>query len=293
MNIGFLGFGEAAFNIAFGLNQDRRQVILAYDAMQDHQVMGQLVQKRMEESGVEKKSSPEEVVDGAELIFAAVPSSNTVQLCQQVCGRLREGQFYVDVSASTPDAKKTVWGLVEPSGALFVDGAMMGSLPQNKHKVPIYASGNGARLFQQRMAPYGMNITYISQAPGAASAIKLVRSIYMKGIGALMIETLQAADAYGVSQEVVHSISSSMDNISFEDHLKRLVTGTAIHAARRGKELVGSERMLAERGLNYCMAHAAKEKHELLTAHHFAEKYVTRQPQGWQEIIEAIRNKEG
>lgn len=292
MKIGFLGFGEAAFNIACGLNQDKQHVILAYDAMQDHAVMGQLVKKRVEESGVERRESPEEVVADTDLVFAAVPSSNTVQLCQTVCGKLRRGQFYADVSASTPDAKKKEWGMIEPTGALFVDAAMMGSLPQQKHKVPICASGNGAEQFRQIMTPYGMNITYISPIPGAASAIKLVRSIYMKGIAALMVETLQAADAYNVSEEVICSIANSMDGIPFVDHLNRLVTGTAVHAARRGKELTGSEQMLEERGLNNCMVRAAREKHELLAAEHFAKQYVTWQPEGWQEIIEAIRKKE-
>lgn len=291
MKIGFLGFGEAAFNIACGLNQSRQHDILIYDAMQDHPIMGQLVQKRIEESGVVRKNSPEEVVDGVDLVFAAVPSSNTVQLCQTISGKLREGQFYVDVSASTPDVKKTVWEFVKPSGALFVDAAMMGSLPQKKHEVPIVASGNGAEQFREMMTPCGMQITCISEVPGAASAIKLVRSIYMKGIAALMIETLQGADAYDVADEVIHSISSSMDNIPFEDHLNRLVVGTAIHAARRGKELSGSEQLLEERGLNACMVRAARKKHELLADEHFAEKYVVQQPKSWKEIIKAIQQK--
>lgn len=117
---------------------------------------------------------------------------------------------------------------------------MLGSLPKDKHQVPITASGNGAEKFRELMTPWGMRITLAGEKAGSASAIKLVRSIYMKGIASLMIEMLQAADAYGVADEVVASVSKSMDGISFTSHLDRLVTGSALHCTRRAAELKGS-----------------------------------------------------
>ena len=80
---------------------------------------------------------------------------------------------------------------------------MLGSLPKDKHQVPITASGNGAKVFYDLMSPYGMKINPINEKVGDASAIKLVRSLFMKGIASLMIDTMQAADAYGISDEIV------------------------------------------------------------------------------------------
>ena len=68
---------------------------------------------------------------------------------------LRPGQLYVDVSASTPSTKEKIWAAIQPTGVLFVDAAMLGSLPQKRHKVPITASGNGAAALKERMEPYG------------------------------------------------------------------------------------------------------------------------------------------
>ena len=289
MNIGFIGFGEAAYNIALGFKGEGVSGIRANDAMMDHEVMGKQVHARAEEAGVELVKSAKDVAAWADVLFAAVPSSFTMDVCNAVKDALRPGQVYADVSASTPATKVAIWEAVRGTGVLFADAAMLGSLPQDKHRVPITASGNGAEKFKELMEPLGMRITLAGDKAGAASAIKLVRSIFMKGLASLMVEMLQGADAYGVCDEVVASIGKSMDGIPFERHLTRLVTGTAIHCARRGAELKGSIAMMEEARLEAEMTTAAKHCHEALEKYRFAERYVSAKPEGWREIIEALR----
>ena len=289
MNIGFIGFGEAAYCIALGFSQNGTTGIRANDAMMNHPVMGQQVHNRAKEAQVELVEDPKEVARWADVLFAAVPSSFTMDVCNTVKDELRPGQIYADVSASTPATKKAIWDKIKDTGVLFADAAMLGSLPQDKHRVPITASGNGAEAFKATMEPLGMRITLAGDKAGSASAIKLVRSIFMKGIASLMIETMQAADAYDVSDEIVASLSKSLDGIPFTKHLDRLVTGTAIHCTRRAAELKGSIAMQEESKLAPEMSAAAKHVHEALAPYKFAEKYVTSKPQGYKEIIEAIR----
>ena len=289
MKIGFIGYGEAAYNISLGLGKEGLTGICATDAMMDHPVMGAQVHSRAQQAGVTLLPTNQEVAQWADVIFAAVPSSFTMDVCNDIKSVLRPGQLYVDVSASTPAVKEAIWDAVRDTGVLFVDAAMLGSLPKDKHQVPITASGNGAEQFRDRMTPWGMKITLAGEKAGAASAIKLVRSIFMKGIASLMIDMLQAADAYGVSDEVVASVAKSMDGIPFTSHLNRLVTGTALHCTRRAAELKGSVAMQEEAGLSPEMTLASKHIHESLEAYHFAEQYVGKTPSGWQEIIQAIR----
>lgn len=291
MNIGFIGYGEAAYNISLGLKGEGVSGIRASDAMIDHPVMGKQVHSRAEQAGVTLIASSKEVAEWADVLFAAVPSSFTMDVCNEIKDVLRPGQLYVDVSASTPAIKKAIWEAVQNTGVLFVDAAMLGSLPKDKHKVPITASGNGAEKFQQVMTPYGMKITLAGETAGAASAIKLVRSIFMKGVASLMIEMLQAADAYGVTDEVVASVGKSMDNIPFTSHLDRLVTGSALHCTRRAAEMKGSIALLEEAGLSAEMTTATKHRLEALEPYEFAKAYVDKNPAGYQEIIEAIRVK--
>ncbi len=291
MKIGFIGFGEAAYNISLGLKGEGVTGIIAFDKMAKDPVMGKMVTARAMEAGVTLYGTAKEVAAESDVIFGAVPSSFAMDVCEEIKGVLGEGKVYADVSASTPSVKEKIWDAVKDTGVKFVDAAMLGSLPKDKHRVPITASGNGAALFQELMSPLGMKITAAGEKAGAASAIKLVRSIYMKGIASLMIEMLQAADAYDVSDEVISSISKSMDNIPFTSHLDRLVTGTAIHCHRRAAELKGSVAMLEECGFSPAMTEAAKKRMEDMEAYGFAERYVEKKPDGWKEIIRVMKEE--
>ena len=289
MNIGFIGYGEAAYNITLGFSQNGITGIRANDAMMGHPVMGKQVHARAAEAGVELVSDAKEVARWADVLFAAVPSSFTLDVCNTVKSELRPGQIYADVSASTPATKIAIWEQIKDTGVYFADAAMLGSLPQDKHRVPITVSGNGAEKFKEAMEPYGMRITLAGDKAGAASAIKLVRSIFMKGIATLMIETMQAADAYDVTDEIVASIGKSMDGIPFSQHLDRLIIGSALHAKRRAAEMKGSISMLEEEKLSSEMTTATKHRLEDLIPYNFAEKYVGSKPKNFSEVIEAIR----
>lgn len=289
MKIGFIGFGEAAFNLASGLGSEGLSGIVAFDAMAEDATMGKLVHSRAKQANVTLISDAVTLVQSVDLIIAAVPSTFTLDVCAKIKGHLNSKQIYADVSASTPSAKEQIWNAVKDSGVLFVDAAMMGSLPKDKHQVPITASGNGAEKFKELMTPYNMKIETAGDVAGAASAIKLVRSIYMKGVSVLMMEMLSAADAYGVVDEVVGSIAKSMDKTPFTSHLDRLVTGSAIHSTRRAAELKGSISMLEEAGLDSSMTTAAKERLQSLEAFEFAKKYIETKPNGWQDIIATLR----
>lgn len=289
--MGFIGFGEAAFCIAEGLREEGVKGIVAYDALRGHPTMGAQVAGRAERAGVELLDSACAVAERTDLLFAAVPSSHTLDVCDAIASALRPGQIYADVSASTPSVKEQVWQRIRGSGVLFADAAMLGSLPLDRHKVPIVASGNGAQALIDRMAPLGMRIEKVGENPGEASAIKLVRSIFMKGVASLMIETMQAAHAYRVTDQVVASLAQSMDGIPFTSHLDRLVTGTAIHARRRADELKGSVKMMQECALDHSMASAAQEKHERLVPYAFNERYAQSKPSGYGEIIRILQEE--
>ena len=285
MKIGFIGFGEAAYCISIGLKGEGVHDIVACDVMMTHPEVGKIIESRAFEAGVTLVDSNFEVVRQSEILFVAVPSSYAMSVCDEIYDHLKTGQIYADVSASTPNVKEKVWDRIKDKGVLFVDAAMLGSLPLDKHKVPIMASGNGAAALYEKMTPYGMRITCASEKAGDASAIKLIRSIFMKGLAGLMLEMLEASEHYQVSDQVVKSVGNSLDGIAFQSHLDRLITGTAIHAKRRAAEIKGSIQLCDEAGIECPMTLASKNKHDLLDSYNFPEKFHGIQPKKWQEIL--------
>ena len=142
------------------------------------------------------------------------------------------------------------------------------------------------------MTPYGMDITKVSENPGDASAIKLVRSIYMKGVAALYLELLEAAHEFNIEELVLDSISETMDSKSFKETMNRLVTGSSIHALRRSIELDGSIQMLEASNLNSVMSKAAKNKLERLATFNLKEKFKGQKPNHWlKKLVKRTKKK--
>lgn len=137
MNIGFIGFGEAAFNIAQGLYGEGIQGIKAHDAMQNHEVMGKLVHKRAEEAHVTLVDDSKDLVDWADVVFAAVPSTFTMGVCDEIKDHLRKGQLYVDVSASTPATKQAIWEKSKTPGSSLPMQPCWGPCPKRNTRCPL------------------------------------------------------------------------------------------------------------------------------------------------------------
>lgn len=290
MKLGFIGFGEAASAIASGLGEDGLKEIKAFDAMANDATMGKLVHKRAEATNVELVDSAKDLVESVDIIMTVVPPVLSLGVCEGIVEFLKPGQIYVDVTAALPDNKIKMADMVQAQGALYADVAMLGAVPKNKHKVPITASGLGAAKYKEIMEPYGMKITLAGDTPGSAAAIKLVRSVFMKGIATLMLEMLEAANAYGVTDEVVTSIGKSMDNTAFTDHLNHFIIGSAIHCKRRSGELAGSIDLLEAKNLGSEMTKATKSKLDKLIDYNFMAQFVEKKPADYKEMI-AILSK--
>lgn len=285
VSVGFIGFGEAASELADGFLSEGITNIKAYDVMTNHDVWGEKIKNKAKKLGIELLEDSADILKSSKIVFVAVPANKALEVAQSCIDNLSKGTIYVDVSASTPRIKEQISSHITSVGCLFVDVAMLGSLPVYKHKVPILLSGSGANQFTETMKKYGMNLTNIGTEPGQASAVKLIRSIYMKGVSALNIELLEAAYKYKVEDIVIKSISETMDAFNFEQTMNRLVTGTAIHAERRAFELCGSIEMLSERELDARMTISAKEKLEYFAELNIKEKLNGEKPSNWREVL--------
>jgi 3-hydroxyisobutyrate dehydrogenase-like beta-hydroxyacid dehydrogenase len=288
MNIGFIGFGEVGYEMSQGFLQDGIKEIIAYDPMYDND----FVKERAKAAGVKLVANPVEVLQPeVEIVIVAVPAHHAKNAWESIHQNLTDDILCVDVSTASATVKAEIDKKLLENKGMFVDAALMGPLSVHKHKVPIIASGGGVDRFEELMTPYNMNIEKVSNIPGDATNIKFTRSIYMKGIAALLSEVLELAHELNIADRVVSSISKTMDEKPFAEIINRLITGTAIHSGRRVIELDNVIELLEEHNIAPIMTMATKEKHIAITNHGLRSKFNDKTPDDWKLVIEEMNKK--
>ena len=290
MSVGFIGFGEVGYEISKGLSQAGLLEIYAYDVMQNDPEKGRYIQDKAAVAGVTLLASAKDVVRQCDMILAVVPGAFALKIIQEILDCVDESKYIVDLSTSLPSVKKEEARLVEAKGGHFIDGALMASLSQAHHKVPILVSGSCCAPFIERFTPYGMNITEISANPGDAIAVKFVRSIYMKGLAALGAEMLEAAYVLGVDALVIDSIGDTLDGKSFAFNNNYLVIASAWHGARQVHEMEDVAQMLKHIGVQPTMTKATVQRLEWFRDLNAREYFHEQRPVGCKEMAELWRS---
>jgi 3-hydroxyisobutyrate dehydrogenase-like beta-hydroxyacid dehydrogenase len=285
--LGFIGFGEAGFHIAEGLKEEGFETIYAYDKFWNVEPGSELICARAGKINVELVPGIPELIEKSDMIMSAVSADMAVELARSAAPSLKEDKIYVDINATSPMTKEEIDSIVSPV-ALFVDCAVMGPVPPNKHKVPLSVSGAGARLFTEKMTPFGMKITYMDAPAGSASATKMMRSIFMKGFVVLLLEMLLAARKYQVADEVLASVGKTIASGPFLDKINGLVGRGVIHSERREHEMDEVIATLKAINVDGIMSRATKEKLRWVTNLGLKEYFKGIPPEDFHEIFAAL-----
>ncbi|MDX9872482.1 MAG: DUF1932 domain-containing protein [Clostridia bacterium] len=288
-SLGFIGLGEAAFNMAKGLKKEGFPVIFAYDKFWNIEPQAALIKKRADEAGVVLAPTLEEMLKHSGFIMSAVSANLALPLAEAAAPYLTAGQIYIDLNAASPMTKEKVSATVHSAGAFFTDAAVMGPVPNYGHKVPILACGNGAQIFHDIFKPYGMDITYIGEKAGSASALKMFRSIFMKGFVMLLVESALAGHRYGVEDEVMASIVETLES---EESVAALINGLmcrgVVHSERREHEMDEVIATMQELQMDSIMSKAAKEKLRWCTNQGFREFFGGLPPEDFHDVLTAF-----
>jgi 3-hydroxyisobutyrate dehydrogenase-like beta-hydroxyacid dehydrogenase len=236
MEVAVLGLGEAGGRIASDL-------VAAGCAVRGFDPVRQL-------EGITNAESAAKAVAGVEVVLSINAASVALEVAADVAGALAAGALYADLNTSAPALKRE---LSETVPVQFVDVALVGVVPASGLATPALASGAGAERFAGLLRPLGMPVEVVGTRPGDAAALKLLRSVFMKGIAAAAIESLQAAEAAGVEQHVRSDIAAVLG----EPLLDRLLVGSRAHAARRVDEMHAAAAYVEELGVEPRVSAAA------------------------------------
>ncbi|MGV3628087.1 MAG: DUF1932 domain-containing protein [Betaproteobacteria bacterium] len=234
--LGLLGFGEAAGRLARDFSQAGFTSILGYSRSGARAQPGDLVHQRAQAAGVTLVKTVGTLAKKSDIIIAMTPGKSALPALKKIRKYLRPDHLYVDASSNSAHNMEQAAALVG-NAAKFVDASIMGPVDLMGIKVPFVASGPHAAAFRDLMTPHGMVINVVGANPGDASAMKLIRSVLMKGLAMLLLETMEAAQRRNILDAVIEDSSVTFNEIPFQKIIKRYVGGTAVHCERRIHEM--------------------------------------------------------
>ena len=202
--------------------------------------------------GIPNAASDLEAVSGADVVLSLTTAAHALEAARRVAGALAPGALYADLNTSAPQLKRE---LAAALPVRFADVALVGVVPGHGLAIPALASGAGAGRFAELFRPLGMPVEVVGERPGDAAGLKLLRSVFMKGIAAAAIESIEAARAAGVEGHVRADIAGVLG----EPLLDRLLAGSRAHAARRMHEMQAAAAYVEELGVEPRIATAAAE----------------------------------
>ena len=263
-SIAVIGFGEAGGILGEDLVRTGREVV-AYDILFDAPGAREAMLTKARSARVRAAATLGEAIVGADLVISAVTASASGQVAADARPWLIARQMFLDINSVSPATKRDNARQVEESGARFVEAAVMAPVPAQRLAVPILLGGPHAAAIAPTLRALGMNVTAVTGEIGAASAIKMCRSIVIKGLEALAVECVMAAREFGAAEQVFASLEGTFPHMGWTTTLPDyLVSRVAEHGRRRAAEMREVERTLASVGVTPVMSHATAERQQRL-----------------------------
>ncbi|HZE40859.1 MAG TPA: DUF1932 domain-containing protein [Stackebrandtia sp.] len=214
-------------------------------------------------SGVELRSSDADAVRDAALVFSLTSGAEAEATLRASLPGLREGTVWAEANTASPALKRAMAELAP--GVRFVDVAIMAPVPAKGLRTPMYASGVDAVAFSSMMETFGVGVEVVPGGVGAASSRKLLRSVVYKGLAAAVVEATAGAEAAGCAEWFAEHLTSELQSFD-ADTLRRLITGTHLHAQRRAEEMDAAARQLDDLGVASTIATATRDTLRALTS---------------------------
>jgi 3-hydroxyisobutyrate dehydrogenase-like beta-hydroxyacid dehydrogenase len=246
--VAIIGFGEAAqaFVGGAGWSGDVR----TYDKLTDDPT-GRAAKlsdyDRFEVRGADRIT---DAIEGAEILLSLVTANQAAQAARAAAPYIQPGAIYCEMNSVAPETKKSNATIIEEAGGQFVDVAIMSPVNPARLDVPLLLSGPRALDGERALRSLGFgNVHTIGSRVGEASAVKMIRSVIVKGIEALTAEAMLAASEAGVVEEVLASLDASESARPWGERANYNLDRMIVHGVRRAEEMDEVVRTLISLGI--------------------------------------------
>ena len=198
----------------------------------------------------------------SDLIISAVTASNTLAVAQEVSRHIRPGTLFLDLNSASPGTKQQAAASIDAAGGHYVEAGVMTSVPPYGIRVPMLLGGRHAADLAATLGTWGMDARAVSDKLGVASAIKMCRSVMIKGLEALVIESYSTARAYGVEDHVLPTLQETFPSIDWTAQGGYFFSRVVQHGKRRAEEMRESANTVREAGFEPLMTAAIADKQQ-------------------------------
>ena len=286
--LGLVGYGEVGRIFTAGL-RDHFEQVSAWDVKFSADIGGS--RSAAAAAGVQVATSMQALCARSDVVISAVTASNTLAVAEEAAPHLRAGMFFLDLNSASPGTKQQAALLVEAAGAHYVEAGVMTSVPPYGIKVPMVLGGTQAHALAPWLNGMGMDVKPVSAEIGVASAIKMCRSVMIKGLEALVIESYTTARAYGVEDHVLPTLTETFPSIDWEKTGAYFFSRVVQHGQRRAEEMRECAATVQEAGFAPTMASAIAGKHQWVADQAQAGAFSgVEKGTAWQDYADALLN---
>lgn len=242
MDMAFIGFGEAAGAFTQGWLQrgSTPENLRAYDRKTNDPITREAKRADYASWQVHGCETVQEAVGAAKLVVSTVTADQALAAAEQAAPHLQAGTLYLDFNSVAPQTKRAASKFIEAAGARYADVAVMAPVYPAMLDIPLLVAGPHAGAAHEALTTLGFNARVIEGAIGAASSIKMIRSVMVKGLEALTAECFLSAHAAGVQTEVLASLEESYPGFEWPKRADYNLDRMIVHGLRRAAEMQAS-----------------------------------------------------
>jgi len=289
--ISFIGFGEAGQAMASGLREGGLEQVAAWDILFP-QAEGAKLKAAGDKMGVRLATSAADAVAGADMVIAAVTAASSLEAAQSVAPHLAGNPYYLDVNSVSPGRKQATAKLLDGK-ARYVDVAIIAPIHPKRHKTPLLIAGPYAEGIAPLLREMEMTLTVVPGETGKAAAIKMIRSVMIKGLEALTLECFLAAERAGLVDEVAVSMQNNYPTLDFGKIADYNIERMASHGERRAAEMEESCVTLRELGIDPAMTEGTVRRQREMGRIGKAEAVRSTLKQGHAAMLRAVSVAKG
>lgn len=265
LRVGLLGFGEVGKRFAADLRARGVDTIATFDLLLDDASDGPAMHEHARRHGISLASSAIDLAGRSDLLICAVTAAQALAAVQSIAAAPLTEKWLLDVNSASPATKSECGRIVERAGGRYVESAVMTSVPPYGIKVPMLLGGPHAEALNHTLSTLGFDAKVASSEIGVASAIKLCRSVIIKGMESLVIESFTAARGFGVEEYVLESLRETFPQMDWERQGDYLFSRVIQHGKRRAEEMQASAETVASQGIGGTMADAASRRQAFIS----------------------------